>query len=183
MDPVTNKAYLSKHVVFNEDSFPAKDQATSHLPSKKNAQGEASLFLCINLPLSHDLLIAFDPTAEVLPSEHPLPPESPQAGNLASFSLVYTDSTANARSLPSTNNLPIAPIDPPTPLPSHSMVTHSKTGSLRPKGFSDFQLFHTIVPDIEPISYLKATIDPHWKEAIKLEYEALISNGNWTLCS
>jgi hypothetical protein len=35
LDPVTNKAYLSKHVVFNEDSFPAKDQATSHLPSKK----------------------------------------------------------------------------------------------------------------------------------------------------
>jgi hypothetical protein len=27
LDPVTNQAYLSKHVIFDEDSFPAKDQA------------------------------------------------------------------------------------------------------------------------------------------------------------
>jgi hypothetical protein len=29
LDPVTNKAYLSRHVVFNETSFPAQDHATS----------------------------------------------------------------------------------------------------------------------------------------------------------
>jgi hypothetical protein len=37
LDPVTNKAYLSRHVIFDENSFPAKDHATSHLPSKINA--------------------------------------------------------------------------------------------------------------------------------------------------
>jgi hypothetical protein len=29
LDPMTNQAYLSKHVIFDEDSFPAKDQATA----------------------------------------------------------------------------------------------------------------------------------------------------------
>jgi hypothetical protein len=37
LDPVTNKAYLSRNVIFNEESFPTKDQATSHFPSEINA--------------------------------------------------------------------------------------------------------------------------------------------------
>jgi hypothetical protein len=41
---VTNKVYLSKHIIFNEESFPTKDQATSQLPSKINAQSDAPLF-------------------------------------------------------------------------------------------------------------------------------------------
>jgi hypothetical protein len=63
------------------------------------------------------------------------------------------------------------------------MVTISKIGSLKPKTFVDYQLHHTTQTEKEPVSYGKAALDPRWREARKLEYDALISNGTWTLCS
>ena len=41
LDLVTNKAYLSRHVVFDESSFPAKDHATSQFPSKLHSTGDS----------------------------------------------------------------------------------------------------------------------------------------------
>jgi hypothetical protein len=55
---VTNKAYLSKHVIFNEESFLAKDQATSQLPSKINAHGDAPLLFSVPIPIPTILSIA-----------------------------------------------------------------------------------------------------------------------------
>jgi hypothetical protein len=42
-DLVTNKAYLSRHVIFDEASFPAKDPAITPLPSQLAANGEFTL--------------------------------------------------------------------------------------------------------------------------------------------
>ena len=61
LDPVTNQAYLSKHVIFDEDSFSAKDQATAQFPSKINAQGDASIFLHISLPF--ECLLSVEPNS------------------------------------------------------------------------------------------------------------------------
>jgi hypothetical protein len=49
LDPITNKVYLSRHVVFDEQNFPAKDQASSHLPSKINAIGDVPFILPVSL--------------------------------------------------------------------------------------------------------------------------------------
>jgi hypothetical protein len=46
LDPISNKVYLSQHVVFDEQNFPAKDQASSHLPSKINAAGDMPFTPC-----------------------------------------------------------------------------------------------------------------------------------------
>jgi hypothetical protein len=62
LDPVTNKAYLSINVVFNEDSFLAKDQAIAQFPSKVNAQGDAPMFLLVSLPLHLHSLTDFGPS-------------------------------------------------------------------------------------------------------------------------
>lgn len=43
LDPVTAKFYLSRHVVFDEAVFPAKDHATSLLPSQLSCKGESAL--------------------------------------------------------------------------------------------------------------------------------------------
>jgi hypothetical protein len=52
LDPMINKAYLSKHVIFNEESLHAQDQATTLLPSKINAQGDViGVKYCIFNPL------------------------------------------------------------------------------------------------------------------------------------
>ena len=73
---------------------------------------------------------------------------------------------------------PIATSPPPT----HHMITRTRTNSLRPKEFTDFQLYHTSTPnlesEIEPVSYKKAAADPRWRHAMQEEYDALISNVN-----
>jgi hypothetical protein len=97
--------------------------------------------------------------------------------------------------LPEPASLPTAPpavLPPEQPIPSHPMVTRSHTGSLKPKPFHDYQLFaHTkhpptaflaILPDIEPSCFSKAALDPRWQTAMSLEFEALMTNGTWTLC-
>jgi hypothetical protein len=40
LDPITNKVYLSRHVVFDETSSPAKDEAAESLPSKIAARDD-----------------------------------------------------------------------------------------------------------------------------------------------
>jgi hypothetical protein len=71
LDPVTNKAYFSRHVIFNEESFPAKDQATSHFPSKINAQGDASVFFSVPIPI-HNVLSHAPHTAAAI--DNPISP-------------------------------------------------------------------------------------------------------------
>jgi transposase InsO family protein len=78
LDPVTNKVYLSRHVVFNEDSFPAKDQAVSLLPSKVCAQNDAPFilpvqFLVLNLPQTASNFSPVSPSPAA-PSSPPISP-------------------------------------------------------------------------------------------------------------
>lgn len=49
LDPVTNKAFLSHHVAFDETSFPTKDQTSSLLPSKINASTNAPFTLLVSM--------------------------------------------------------------------------------------------------------------------------------------
>ena len=72
------------------------------------------------------------------------------------------------------------------------MLTCSKTGSPKPKTFPYYKLFqttkypfqglHTTVQEFEPSCYSKAAANSRWRATIKLEFDALISNGTWTLC-
>jgi len=80
---------------------------------------------------------------------------------------------------------------PANPASTHTMVTRSQTGHLQPKQFPGFQSFHTkypmvtylsITPEIEPSNYRTASPNPRWQAAMKAEFEALLSNGTWSLC-
>jgi hypothetical protein len=72
------------------------------------------------------------------------------------------------------------------------MVTRSRTGSLKPKPFPDYQLlchtkhpptaFLAAQPDAEPSCFSKAVTDPRWLTAMSQEFDALVGNGTWTLC-
>jgi hypothetical protein len=178
LDPVTNKAYLSRNVIFNEESFPAKDQATSHFPSEINAQGDAPIFVSVPIPISNDISHAH--TSAV--TEYSISPApTPEQPNL----------TPTSSSLPTIDPIQSEPIldlnpDPSSPPPTHHMITRTRTNSLRPKEFPDFQLYHTSTPNleskIEPVSYRKAAADPRWRHAMQEEYDALISNATWILC-
>jgi hypothetical protein len=56
LDPITNHVYFARHVVFDEQSFPAKDHAQFHLPSKVNASSDVpfppSVSISLPAPIS-----------------------------------------------------------------------------------------------------------------------------------
>jgi hypothetical protein len=164
LNPVSNKAYFSKHVIFYKN-FPTKDQGISHLPSKINAQGDAPLFLPILCPISHNLspvtnqIIAIDPAESSHLGTTPPSPSSPVVATISS----------DTSPTPSTTNSPssaaLAALEPTQPIaqPIHPMTTRSKAGTLRPKSFPDFQLYQATFPKVEPMSYCKASLDPKWQ--------------------
>jgi hypothetical protein len=82
---------------------------------------------------------------------------------------------------------------PPQTAPNvHPMTTRSWTGTLKPTRFPDFHLYHTIrhpltsyhtiIQETEPTCFSKVICDPRWQQAMTEEYQALITNGTWTLC-
>jgi hypothetical protein len=220
LDPITNKVYLSRHVIFDETKFPAKDTSSSHLPSKLHAAGDSPFFINFSLPIipavspSNSSVSA--PISPVQPSDSaPGLPDaaSPVTSPLISVPAAPAQPSDSAPGLPDAASLVTSPIisKPPAihiPSPSsldlvstlpsstisssHPMVTRSKTGSLRPKTFPDFKLFqttkypllchHTTLQEVEPTCYSKAVHLPHWQVAMQLEYDALMSNGTWSLC-
>ena len=121
---MTNKAYLSINVIFNEESFPIKDQATSHLPSKINAQGDAPIFLYVSILIANDISHALYTFAA---TENPnSPTHTPELSDL----------TPTSSSLPTLDPTPIQPEptsdpnpEPPSPPPTHHMITRSRINS------------------------------------------------------
>jgi hypothetical protein len=73
LDPVTNKVYLSRHVIFNEDFFPAKDQTTSQLPSRISAQGDAPFILPVPVPFTNAPCMQPVSSPPTIPSSHSAP--------------------------------------------------------------------------------------------------------------
>jgi len=107
LDPVTNRVFLSRHVVFDEQSFPAKDHARLHLPSKVNASSDVPFQLPVSIysPASVTTLIAPSPNPEPprTTDEHFIPPSnaarnsSPTAPACASFSLPHNSAEPTLR--------------------------------------------------------------------------------------
>jgi hypothetical protein len=188
LDPITNKVYLSRHVIFNEDFFPAKDQTTSQLSSRIGAQGDAPFILPVAVPFTNAPCMQPVSSPSTITNPHSAPltlsHDIDTFLDTISNSIIATTSH-DAPSAPSqpTNSSHTLDIQPNASTSNHPMVTRSRTGSLKPKTFADYQLHHTTQSENEPVSYSKAALDPRWREAMKLEYDALMSNGTWTLCS
>jgi hypothetical protein len=188
LDPVTNQAYLSKHAIFDEDSFPAKDQATAQLPSKVNAQGDAS-FLSVSLPF--ECLLPIEPNSNTTAtsleqSPSPMSPAtinhpSPSTSNPSAISNP-AEQSLSPEAISVTTSSPIPTTSSSLNPPGHTMVTRSRTGSLKLKTFPEFHLYHTKLVDIEPVSYHQAATDSRWMEAMQQEFDTLLSNQTWTLC-
>jgi hypothetical protein len=170
LDPLTDKVYLSRHVIFDEHSFPAKEHATLKLPSRINASSDSPFLLPVSFPFTSSNSLpstAIDPPSppdfEVstsldsplsAPSSPEIPPLSPSASPVAPISnpsnadTEISHSAADFSPLSTDPTLPPVELAAPAPLssslppPSHHMVTRSHTGSLKPKSFPDYQLFY-----------------------------------------
>jgi hypothetical protein len=245
LDPITGRVYLSRNVVFDEHSFPAKENdSKSSLPSSTSAASPLSPtspvsssntlltnetsteptastahhnrshlatpglvqpeILQSSSPHSHTDTTANSPITES--SDHVATPFDSQLhlstplSHPLNFSNTTPTSTSNAATHPMTTRshttVPAATSSEsslPPIFPSHSMVTRSKTGSLKPKTFSDYKLYSTIkhpppralltvLTETEPTSFAKAILDPRWQTAMADEFAALQANKTWTLC-
>ena len=161
LDLVTDRVYLSWHVVFDEQSFPAKDHAQLQVPSNISAVFDAPFMVPVSIP---NLI---SPSLSPNTTPHTATTSSSFPSNVSSLdaSLDHPSSSPSI-SLESSctilNQLPITspalapsesdhqPIVPPTPAPSeslvpnvHHMTTRSQAGSLKLKTFDDFHLYYT----------------------------------------
>jgi len=99
----------------------------------------------------------------------------------------YIASVSSLQVVPATTSPQAAPSLPA----SHQMVTRSKTSSLRPKSYADFQLFYSTHQPLralhstlvsEPTCFSEASKSPEWRDAMNQEFDALLSQNTWSLC-
>jgi hypothetical protein len=118
-DLITNKVYLSRHVIFDETSFPTKDMASSHLPTKINAKGDIVFSPYSPLPLTDFI----SPLALIAPT----PDHTQNNGPLLILEIVASSPQPLAHSPPNVIHtsppqqpIPVA-LDPPiAPTPDHT---------------------------------------------------------------
>ncbi|KAI0510266.1 hypothetical protein KFK09_010867 [Dendrobium nobile] len=103
LDPLTNKVTFSRHITFNENSFPFSNQPHSILLNSQSIPSSLLIPTSLPNPLS---------TAEHVPCPIPV---------------------TNSMSFPPSTSPPMSQQEPqPSTQPRHSMVTRSKTGHLKP---------------------------------------------------
>ena len=96
--------------------------------------------------------------------------------------------------LPSSSQIQTSyPPPPPHPntltQPAHPMAIQSKNNIIKPKTFTDGTIHYPIphalliygVCSSEATYYSFAVKDPKWREAMNLEFDALLKNQTWTL--
>ncbi|KAJ4807334.1 Gag/pol [Rhynchospora pubera] len=201
----SGRIFVSRHVIFNEQVFPFHSESIS-TPSAASTECHTTLwapmlnFRCSGPP---------DSSAASRPSSGPIDlsaqsnscVDRPFSSSAAQPPQRYPDSNSAAResdqalasTAPSTSVPPPTPIHstsvPPTsstaPLAitsSHSMVTRSKDNTRRSKKFSDFVAYVATTPaDSDPFTFAQASKVPHWQEAMKKEFQALLDNNTWIL--
>ena len=101
---------------------------------------------------------------------------TPLHSDIAEAATISSSSTPVSES--SNNSVPTLPNPSIHPNNVHSMQTRAKSGITKPKLHPTLLLTH-----MEPRSVGQALSSPHWLQAMKDEYNALLKNQTWTLVS
>ena len=185
LDLSTNRVYISRDVVFNEQDFPAKSMSSVPTPAVNSSPTESALLPLPTPPGNYLSASNNPPIAPTIPPSEPIsqtdPPTPPDNPN---------PSPTTTTAPPPAPHLIPAPPNPPQA--SHHMVTRSMTSTSRPKSFLDhhlyysthhpLQAFHAAALPFEPTTFSQATKLPEWQQAMAAEFEALMANGTWSLC-
>ncbi|PWA35905.1 ribonuclease H-like domain-containing protein [Artemisia annua] len=170
LDLNTNKIILSRHVTFDETVFPYGTSKPSTAP-QYNFLDDSPDINPTPPPVQSTVTQA---TTQPVPSPppSPIPPVTAQDP---------TPPPSPAQNEPPTTISPTIIPDPPhnpNPVSTHSMVTRFRVGTNRPT-IRPNMLVSSISP--LPKSSREAFNNPHWRNAMHDEYNALIKNGTWTL--
>jgi hypothetical protein len=210
LDPNTNRIYISRNVVFDENLFPAQDRFQTSQSARNQSPASGIVLIPSQFySTSSDLISTAVSPAELTSSAPPVEPTSstllvepvgsaPSVEPTSSAPLVEhigsapsAEPTCSAPTSPLVDSLHV--VSAPT---SPNIVTRSMTGHLEPKEYPGFHLYQSIkstkhplkamaaatLPR-EPTSYSQAVKNPDWLAAMESEFQALLDNATWTLCS
>ena len=132
LDLSTNRVYISRDVVFNEQDFPDKSVSFVHVSAVNSGSAESAL-LPLPTPPGNSLSTV---TPHSLASTAPIiSPDTPPTPDLTLPSPNATNS------LPPAPPLITAPSDPPQA--THRMITRSMTSTPHPKPFLGHKLYYS----------------------------------------
>ncbi|KAJ0436512.1 putative RNA-directed DNA polymerase [Helianthus annuus] len=201
LDPSTGKVHISRHVDFDESTFPFTTTPSPNtytfldddtLPTNtfrfnSTSPTQPSSPPTNTGPTNQPHPSTPHPTTLTVPHQSPGPSTMPSPPSVPSPHTSHTtqpmqhDHPPNpSHPLPQPPNIPHTQPDPPTQN-SHHMTTRGKDGILKPN--PKYTLTTPMAEPISPIptSHLKALTDPHWQQAMLTEYKALIDNDTWEL--
>ncbi|KAM1580053.1 hypothetical protein ACFX1Z_041414 [Malus domestica] len=173
LDPLTQRVYISRHVLFDETTFPfhTLSSATVLPPHSFADTSQVNPYVNLQFPISA-------PSSPASLSSSPAPLSSSPAP------LINPSSTHSpVPPLPSPvhpYSVSLSPLSPP-PTNIHPMLTRSKAGISKPKAYSATNHHLPDTVDVIPSTYLQASKHAHWRSAIQDEYNALQSTGTWSL--
>ncbi|PKI78797.1 hypothetical protein CRG98_000864 [Punica granatum] len=204
-DPKSNRIFVVRTVVFDEQSFPFRPTGSLVAVQQVSNFSESSCPSSPGLPISvqssdssgSSPSIPMPSSTFVTDSLSPPEPASPLAvlaENVSPIAMSTDQPVPTAQAVPpvqpvyapqlvpASQSVPAAPA-PPTSRPHH-MVTRSRDGSLPPRRFDLSKhpvAFSVSIGLQEPTSFAKAKRDPRWVEAMQDEFQALLSNRTWDL--
>ncbi|KAM1024520.1 hypothetical protein ACFX2C_037789 [Malus domestica] len=161
LNPSTNRLYISRHVLFDESTFPFHT-----LHSSPSQPVSSSPLYSPSIPSSLTFHSVSTPPTPSAPSTTPIP-------TFAASSNLLQPSAAS----PNPCSQPTVPIN------THQMQTRSKSGIFKPKALAATKhpIPSHLVVDYVPSTYLQASKHSHWRKAMQKEFNALASTGTWSL--
>ncbi|KAH9671391.1 retrovirus-related pol polyprotein from transposon RE1 [Citrus sinensis] len=207
----SGKIYVSRDVQFIESQFPYQSLTSTASPSSvsltswfpsifsvpvlsahSSFPGGSHFATLDSLPPSSDSSPASSTsTLGIIHNPHTydsLPPHV-HAPVLTPSSPISNLSSPTPSTFPLSPTAPSpSPPTPPPPLPTqtHPMITRSRNNIYKPKQLDHTTLApiistHPLPSTVEPTSIKAALADPQWLQAMRIEYNALISNHTWDL--
>jgi Reverse transcriptase (RNA-dependent DNA polymerase) len=165
LDLTTNKVYLSKHVIFHETSFPFTNSSSSSSPLSVISSTVFSPLVVLNYPSVSAELPTFQHTKHT-----------------SSFSNVPLPITRVYERRCDIKPSSLLGAVSPTPTPTHSMLTRSKTKSQQHILKSLLTFTSSLVDtDQDPTTYNQAAKFSHWREAMAHKIDTLATNNIWSL--
>ncbi|KAJ4793324.1 polyprotein [Rhynchospora pubera] len=193
----TNKIYVSRHVQFDETTFPFQ-QSTSAVSSHSTTAPTSTVPLLISTQPTQNLISSNSGSAQPSPPNNNTSPEPilvptvptslPELHEPTSSPPNITNPlTATTQPIPSIF-VPVHHVSPAEPIPSlnqstssmHPMTTRSRDNTRKPRHYPDCIALITTVEQ-EPKTFNQANSRIEWRQAMAKEIDALATNNTWTL--
>ncbi|KAK0588253.1 hypothetical protein LWI29_036741 [Acer saccharum] len=201
LDRLTNRVFVSRHVVFVETEFPfatsvsrmslqsptAVDSWCRSPPSVVGSDQETSEQSVTEFPphhdtVPHDIVPILVSLADPPSLSHPPPPPNlpTQSTPLTIQPLENVQPSASHTVPPASLPLTSQP-DQVSPFPARVIQTRSMHNIFKPKPVFDLHVTTHSPPQTEPTSLSQARKHPEWRQAMSVEYDALVRNATWDL--